>query len=193
MQSGENEPVTPVPSCSDECKWGKALGASWGASWGEVTLECVQICTPTQREHIDWRLWFVSCQTKWANKWQTRGDFHILVPARTVGTNPTGLQHAGAEFRHPNIHRTSGSFRLWWDCHIPAECLHCAGAIWEKEEDIPSEGADVKVRHLIWVPVWAAVSNDGQVLLVITKTHRKSQHCPEETRWWWETATRLWW
>lgn len=33
-RSGGNEPVSLVPSYSDECKWGKAREASWGVSWG---------------------------------------------------------------------------------------------------------------------------------------------------------------
>ena len=39
MQSGENEPVSPVPSCCDVRKWGKALETSRGASRGEALLE----------------------------------------------------------------------------------------------------------------------------------------------------------
>lgn len=41
MQRGENDPVSPVTRCCDECKWGKAPESSWGGPWRSVEPEGV--------------------------------------------------------------------------------------------------------------------------------------------------------
>lgn len=117
-------------------------------------------------------------------------DFHILMPACTVWPS----QQVG------------GTLRPHSDTQIPTEqqdVLGCSDIVsfLLKVSIVPvfvffykgRTRLDLKTQHFIWVPVQTVLRNDGQVWLVIMHAHRKPQHCPEETNWWWETAACLWW
>lgn len=56
--------------------------------------------TQTRIRTLGWWLWFVSCQPKWVNMWQTRGTFRSSCQPEQCD-RPAGLCHSGAQFRQP--------------------------------------------------------------------------------------------